>query len=212
MTYRRCCVALSLLLLGLAPASADRLYKWTDSQGRVHYSDTVPPEAARHGREVRSSSGTTLQRVEAAKTREQLEAERLAREQEEARRQAAAEAARQQAAADRTLLLTFSSVAEIERARDDRVAVIDGQVALTQGRIETLQAQLQQAHQQAATIERTGRGDLQQVHQRISGLEQQMREYEGFIQSKQQERQALLERFAADLARYQELTAKGAAP
>lgn len=206
MTYRSYCIALILLLLG-TPASASRLYKWIDAEGQIHYSDTVPPEAARHEREVKSSRGVTLERVDAAKTSEQLEAEQRLREQEEARRQAAAEAARKQAAADRTLLLTFSNTAEIERARDDRVAVIDGQISMTHNRIEKLRDQQQRARQQAATAERTGRGDVQQLHQRISDFDRQINEHQSFISTKQLERQDLIDRFAADLARYNELRA-----
>lgn len=211
MNYRRVSlIALLWLLSDAAAASTDRLYKWTDAQGQVHYSDRVPPEAARHGREVKSSRGLTLERVEAAKPREQLEAERMAREQEEARRLAEVEAQRRQEAADRTLLLTFSSTTDIERARDDRIAVIDGQITLTQARIDGLQDRLQQARQQAATAERTGRGDLMQLHQRISGIERQIAEHNAFISNKQRERQQLIKHFAADLARYRELRAQAA--
>ena len=211
MALPRCCIAVAFLLLGLSgQAAADRLYKWVDAQGRVHYSDTVPPDAAGHEREVKSRTGVTLQRIEAAKTPDQIEAERRAREREEAKRRAEEEAARKQAAADRTLLLTFSSAEEIERARDDRVAVIDGQITLAEGRIEALRQQLQQAQQQAATIERTGRGDLQQAHQRIRDLERQIGEHQSYLAGKRQERQALIERFAADLARFKELQAERA--
>jgi len=41
----------ALVLLLLAPAVAAQVYKWTDSQGTVHYSETPPPK------------GTTYQRV-----------------------------------------------------------------------------------------------------------------------------------------------------
>src|SRR5690349_9273769 len=42
---------LALVLLLLAPTVAAQVYKWTDSQGTVHYSETPPPK------------GTTYQRV-----------------------------------------------------------------------------------------------------------------------------------------------------
>ena len=37
-------VALLLALIPAAPVIAD-VYKWTDAQGRVHYSDSAPPDA-----------------------------------------------------------------------------------------------------------------------------------------------------------------------
>lgn len=45
--------ALLLLLLPLAPEAAQRLYKWTDAQGNVHYTQTPPPSGQYEDREVR---------------------------------------------------------------------------------------------------------------------------------------------------------------
>lgn len=205
--YFHALLFLIALFAAFSAASGSKLYKWTDAQGRVHYSDKIPPDAAAREREIKSSQGMTLERVEAAKSREQLEAERRQREQEEARRQAEEEAARKQAHADRTLLLTFSSTKEIERARDDRIAAIDGQITLTRSRIETLQNQLEKTRQQAATAERTGRGTPQELHNRARDIERQISEAETFIATRQRERAAIIERFEADLARYKELKA-----
>jgi hypothetical protein len=197
-----------LLFLGVfliaEPAAASRLYKWTDAQGQVHYSDRLPPDAAAREREVKSNRGLTLERVDAAKTRAQLDQEQQAREQEEARRQAESEIQRKQAASDRTLLLTFSTTDEIERARDDRVAAVDGQIGLTRTRIDNLQDKLQRTRQQAINAERTGRNP-QDLHQRILDMEQQVASYENFIKSREQERAEIISQFNADLSRYQEL-------
>jgi|SRR5690625_4412699 len=193
-------------LLACHPALASKLYKWTDSQGQVHYSDRIPPDAAAHEREVKSSRGITLQRVDAAKTREQLDQEQRAREEEEARRQLESEAARKQAASDRTLLLTFSNTNEIERARDDRVAAIDGQISLTRMRIDNLQNKLQRARQQAVTAERSGRNPSD-LHKRILEMERQVQDYENFIANREQERTDIITQFNADLIRFKQLKA-----
>lgn len=196
-----------LILAGSGSALGSKLYKWTDAQGRVHYSDRIPPEAAAREREIKSDRGLTMDRVEAAKTREQLAAEQAAREREEAQRRAEAEAARQQALADRTLLLTFTSTAQIERARDERVAAINGQITLTQSRTEKLQEQLQKTREQAASAERTGRGNPEEFHKRARDIERQLAEYADFVQKREQERAAIIARFNADLARFKELKA-----
>lgn len=47
-------IALMVLLLGLAvPASAE-LYRWTDADGRVHYSDQPPPASIKKLQRLRS--------------------------------------------------------------------------------------------------------------------------------------------------------------
>lgn len=186
------------------PTAASKLYKWTDAQGQVHYSDRLPPDAAAREREVKSNRGITLERVDAAKTQAQLDQERQAREQEEARLRAESETQRKQAASDRTLLLTFSTTNEIERARDDRVAAVDGQIDLTRTRIENLQNKLQRTRQQAINAERTGR-DPQELHRRILDMEQQVSGYQDFIRSREQERAEIINQFNADLERYKEL-------
>lgn len=208
MSHRPLSLLASLLILGSAgSAFGSKLYKWTDDQGRVHYSDRIPPEAAAREREIKSDRGLTMVRVEAAKTREQLAAEQAEREREEARRRAEEEAARQQALADRNLLLTFTSTAQIERARDERVALINGQITLTQSSMEKLQEQLQKTREQAANAERTGRGKPEELHKRVRDLERQLAEHAAFVQKREQERAAIIARFDADLARFKELKA-----
>ena len=77
------------LILSLAtPAESQKLYRWVDADGKVHYSDSLPAEAVdRARRELNKNSGGTLTRVDRALT----EAERAAQQAEADR--AAAEAA-----------------------------------------------------------------------------------------------------------------------
>lgn len=199
---------LALAALILPSVALSKLYKWVDENGKVHYSDRVPPEAARLEREVKTETGVTVEKIDAAKSREQLEAERQAREQEEARRRAEEAAAREQAEKDRILLLTFSSLSEMERARNDRVAALNGRIRLTQSQLEKLQSQLDGAKRQAADAERSGRGTPADMHKRIQDLERQIADRNNLIRQTEAERDAIVERFDHDMARYQELMAK----
>jgi uncharacterized protein DUF4124 len=45
-------LVLSVLLLGLAPQTYAQLYKWVDSEGHVHYTDTPPPPDARQDQKL----------------------------------------------------------------------------------------------------------------------------------------------------------------
>jgi glutaredoxin len=51
----RTIIAFSLLAFSLAAAAAPALYRWTDKNGVVHYSDTAPPASAK-----------TMQKMDAA--------------------------------------------------------------------------------------------------------------------------------------------------
>lgn len=199
-----------LLMLGLWLASAAagdsaRFYKWVDEQGRVHYSDTVPPAAAGQQREVKSPSGQTVQTIEPPPTNQELAAEERAR-------QAAVLAERRRRAQeeyDRTLLLTFSSVQEIKAARDDRLRVITAQIKLIQERIDQLEARLQAQRHKAVHIERTGQDDPAPVYAEIAQLQRHIDANDAFIEHKLRERQRIQREFARDIVRYRELMAAG---
>ncbi|MEW6132608.1 MAG: glutaredoxin family protein [Pseudomonadota bacterium] len=50
---------LALLLLSV-PAMAGTLYRWTDADGKVHYTDQPPPPTARNATRKTFSSGTSV--------------------------------------------------------------------------------------------------------------------------------------------------------
>lgn len=53
MTLSRC---LLLVLLSLALPAGAEIYRWTDAQGKVHYSDSPPPEAQAKQVKIRINS------------------------------------------------------------------------------------------------------------------------------------------------------------
>ena len=98
---------LALAALSTAVADETRLYKWTDKDGNVFYSDKVPPEYAERPKAVLNDQGVAVENLEGKKTAEQLEAERIENE-----RRVAQEL---QLRADQALLATYLSVEEIDR-------------------------------------------------------------------------------------------------
>src|SRR3984957_12931132 len=110
------CAATVLALSGFAASVANNgrvVYKWVDEQGVTHYGDRIPPEYAAQEQHVINSQGVEINKLKAQKTPEQLAAEdqkRLDAEQSKSR--------------DRNLLSTYASVQEIERLRDQRVALV----------------------------------------------------------------------------------------
>jgi len=116
-------------------ASGRKLYKWVDEQGVTHFGDQIPPEYAAKEKSVVNSQGVEIYRLEAEKTPEQVAAE--------TQQLAAAEALR---ARDQNLLNTYVSVQEIERLRDQRLALVSDQIRVTgqfldvlNGRLRTLE-------------------------------------------------------------------------
>ena len=62
---------LVLWTLVAMPASAAKLYKWVDEDGKVHYSDKVPPEAIRNEHKQLNEHGVVKETVEKDLTDEQ---------------------------------------------------------------------------------------------------------------------------------------------
>ncbi len=116
----------SILLLPLASAAAEhqRLYRWVDSNGVVHYGDHVPAEYADLEKQVLNEYGVTVDVLRGKKTAEQIaEENRMA----ELRRQA-----KLQRRADEALLATYLSVDEIVMHRDRRIELFQAQSRVTE--------------------------------------------------------------------------------
>ncbi len=126
-----------VLLAGAAlTAQADKLYKWVDENGVVHYGDAVPAKYASRERHVLNEHGVTTRVLERAKTSEEIAAmEAAQREIERQRHQEKVQAER-----DRILLDTYLSEEEIAMLRDRRILSIEARIGLTRHYLENLRA------------------------------------------------------------------------
>jgi hypothetical protein len=71
---------LSFLSLAAGAAETERVYKWVDEDGQIHYGDSIPPEFSDLPKQVLNDHGITVDHLEGRKTPEQLAAEKQARE------------------------------------------------------------------------------------------------------------------------------------
>lgn len=129
------CVVFLVASWGLAastsPSNGRKLYKWVDDQGLTHYGDRIPPEYVSQERHVINAQGVEVDRLEAQKSAEQLAAEEQ-KKLDVAQRQSR----------DRNLLNTYVSVQEIERLRDQRLALLADQIKVTGQFLEVLNGRL----------------------------------------------------------------------
>jgi hypothetical protein len=101
---------------------------WYDENGVYRCGDSVPPDQARHDREIRNSQGITIRTEQGEITpEEQAEMDRLAAE--EAERQRLLE---QQRRYDQMLLDSYLDVAAIESLRDRRLELMNSQIRVTE--------------------------------------------------------------------------------
>lgn len=123
-----------------APADAQKVYRWVDENGVVHFGDSIPPEYSKERHEVLDNRGmrTTVNDTEGAP-------EAPARDDR-----------------DRALLASYSSVAEIEAVRDRRTGFLDSQNEVARERLEGLHLRRQELDGNPAAV-----NELVTVNQRI---------------------------------------------
>jgi hypothetical protein len=181
-------------------AGAERkLYKWTDKAGQVHYGDQVPPEYASEERHVMNARGVEVDKLEAQKTPEQQAiADQKARDESAQRDR------------DRNLLNTYVSVQEIERLRDQRLALVVGQINVTSAFLETLEARQKKLRAQSMNFrpysQRAEAPPMpDQIAEDLVRTGNDIRAQQQNLRQKRKEEATLKSSFASDIERFKQL-------
>ncbi len=174
---------------------------WTNNEGVRECGNRVPPEYAQQGHQEISESGMVIDEQSRAKTKAELaeEAKQKALLAEEKRKQA------EQKRADNILLATFSNVAEIERARDERIKAIDATITLANKQTETIQQDLDKRIQAAAQAERSGNTPNEALLNDIAELERQVSAKKENIAEREKEKEDTTAEYAANIERFKSL-------
>jgi hypothetical protein len=136
---------LFLLLPLAAGAQQGKLYRWVDADGVVHYGDKVAAEFSELPKEVVNDQGVALEHLAGKKSADELEAERLAAElgiQQEMQKRA-----------DRTLVMTYQNVDEIEMHRDRRLELFQAQSRVTELYLRNQRRSLERMENNAARFQ-----------------------------------------------------------
>jgi hypothetical protein len=175
------------------------MYKWVDAQGVTHYGDHIPPEYAAQEQHVINSQGVEVQKLDAQKTPEQIAVE------EQAKLQAA-----HREGQDKNLLSTYVSVQEIERLRDQRVALLQDQIKVTSQFLEVLDGRMRKLHATSMNY-RPYSADPKappmsdQMAEDLVLVGNDIRTQQQNLQQKRSEEAAMSKQFASDIARFKEL-------
>lgn len=140
-----CATVAVLMLLPLAASAtekAQKLYRWVDRDGVVHYGDSIPAQAADLEREVVNDHGITVDVMRAKRTEEEIAEEKRQEELREKR-----ELQRRQ---DQALLATYLSVDEILLHRDRRVELFQAQARVTELYLSNLKRRLDSLEEEAS--------------------------------------------------------------
>jgi len=137
----RCSLLLGLLLPVVAGAT--ELYRYVDDKGITVLSrQGVPPEHIRRGYEVLNEQGRVVKVIPPAPSAEEM-------------KHILAERAR--ASSDAQLLRLYSTPEDVERARQRKLAELDGLIGVARSNLQSVRTQQANLQSQAADHERAGR-------------------------------------------------------
>jgi hypothetical protein len=196
----RLVIGLAALLL-LTPAMAKKLYRWVDENGKVHYSDQIPPDQVKVAHEKLNAHGVVVDKVPRAKTPEEIKAERKRKKEEEKARQAAEEKRKQR----EKILKIYGSEAEILRLRDERKAALERNIETARANLSLQQRNLQDLLKRAADRERSGKKVSEAFLSQIETVREQIAYQNNYIKNKQKEKGELMKRFDRELALYRQI-------
>ena len=175
------------------------LYKWVDSDGVTHYGDRIPPEYASQEQHVMNSRGIEIGHTDAQKTPEQMAADDQKRLDAELRAQR-----------DKNLLSTYVSVQEIERLRDQRIALLADQIKVTNQFLDTLDGRMKKMRTDSLRF-RPYNTDPKapsmpdQMAEDLVRLTSDMHTQEQNLKQKHGEEAAMSIQFESDIDRFKEL-------
>ena len=194
---------LALIVMVCVPpwCRADRLYKWVDEDGRVHYSDVIPPQRINKGHTVVDKDGVVVTTFDAVKHGAALRKEKA----HHIREKQALERAHQKAIHDRQLLDTYDTRDQLIEAQDERLAIIDSALKIGAAHIDRLKEQRAELMKRAAQNERDGKTVSASLREQIDGLTVQIDQQQAYVGAKTGERERTARQFTEDLARFDEL-------
>ena len=187
-----------------------KLHKWTDANGNVFYSDTVPPEFADRDRTLLNDQGVEVGREEGEVTPEEAEAARQRDAAAEADRKAKEDIARN----DRMLLSTYISVADIEDLRNRRLELLESQIKLTDVYLGNWRKRLLSLQSDASDYKpystREGAPQIPESLARdLSQTTASIASYEQTLARTRAQQAALRDSFNKDISRFRELKGGG---
>ncbi|MAY35490.1 MAG: hypothetical protein CMN84_05240 [Spongiibacteraceae bacterium] len=184
-----------LITLAVGSVQADKvLYRYLDDKGQVVLNDKLPPSAASRGYEIIRPDGRLVKSVDPALPADEMEAERLRQEEKAAQQRW-----------DESLLLRYSSVADIEDAKRRALGDIQIRISILKGNLNYLKTQVEREEARAAEMERRNQDVSQTQKDTIATLKSQIADVEDLIAIREREKSQTAKRFDRDISRFSAL-------
>ena len=179
-----------------------RLFRWVDENGVVHYGDSVPPEYADVEKQVLNHLGVTVAVVRGKKTAEEIAEENrmveLRRQEKLQRRQ------------DQALLATYLSVDEIIMHRDRRVELFQAQSRVTELYLRNMMRRMATLREEASKFRPYSEDpEAQMIDPELAEdiliTKATIKRHQANLARFREDEQSIIERFDGDINRFRSL-------
>lgn len=172
-------------------------YRYLDDNGVKVLNHIIPPRFAQKGYEVLNSSGKVIRVVPPAPTKEQI---------------AKIEAKRSLLQDFKRISRRYSSIDDIEAAKQRRLSNLDTNIALLRGNISGLNTQIDNLTSKAADRERAGKAIPKALLQQIVDTRAELAVTSELLQLRLDEYQQVIDKFDSEIAIYNKGSALQSAP
>jgi hypothetical protein len=196
---------LLLLILPISVSAAgknQKLYRWVDSEGLVHYGDSIPAEYAELERQIVNEHGITVDTLRAKMTAEEIAEEKR---QDDLRMQRELERR-----ADQALLATYLTIDEILMHRDRRIELFEAQARVTELYLRNLERRMSVLKEEASGFQPYSEDpDAEMISadlaDDIASTIVTITRHEANLQRFQNDQQGIVARFDGDINRFKKL-------
>lgn len=195
-----------LCVAGGLTFAQQKLYRWVDENGVVHYGDRIPPEYVDQDRDILNHHGIPVGFEEGEITAE----ERAEKERREAESAEAERIRQERVRRDRMLLETYLSVEDIVDLRDRRLELVGAQIKVAELYLSNLRERLVDLQEEASRYKPySADADAPQIPENLaldlSRTLGSINLYEETLARTREEQEALRAAFQLDIERFKEL-------
>lgn len=198
---------LLVLLCAYIPVEA-KYYRWTDENGKVHYSFSVPADKSKLGHTELNKQGLQQKKVASAKRKKQLQQieEIRKQEQEEAAKLKKEEEARQ--AADNMLLTVFNTEDELVKAYSAKLNLAQVTIDLLKSRHKKQSEKLRKMEKRYNVTKNIKH--KQKLEKQIDDVLENLKVYQDAITDSLSEKDKVKAEYENTLARFRKLQNRSA--
>ncbi len=189
----------SVIALGTASAAT---YRWVDQNGKVQYSDVMPPSQAgrghaeldKYGRVIREERRRTMSPLEMEQQRQAAEYQKTLKRQQQAQQRR-----------DMALLSTYTSVKELKLARDRAIELENLNIRGLQTRMDSAAQKLAAANAKLATSRNEGKAAPASILQMRGEAQRELAQISEAMNQRTQAIENIHMRYEEDEKRFLEL-------